>query len=723
MKDLHPLVSEIEARERRRAKKPKKIKKQPHHDIFLMSPELAQEYNGKLHKITVLDQIVNVYEHNRKDFERNAFRIIDHFRKHLGKSSGRIYTIGQFIKFRVKKDGEIYSMSLFQFFHNYLLLEPIILFHANVDEWTPWTPIQFSNSAWAKQIDDISYICRPYCTADQFGEIIADIKYAMNMFAVRVGDILGLSISNNEIIELEKRSKEARETIECKNIPDDLEPNQLEKLVAKRTTNLLNFMGNQYDLSLSVYARNGLFNPMQAREFFTHIGYKPTLTGSTLPYTENTNALMGWKGVLSQMSNSIGGRKAETIKLKVSDAGDFERSISALLSNIRWVDMEYDCDSPHFRKRVIDSQEVLNNLEGRVCKLDPDSDEYYIIDPRDPTQKLIGKTVWMKTPITCTHPDRAKGVICSACYGKLLASTNQKYHIGRLSALNDADEMEQKLLSAKHALLTNTSKIAFSENFNEYFENDYCRIRFSGTFIDEVLSDPDTYKNLYFEFNLSTIKKNKDGENRNFDRSITEIVIYNAKTEDRVVVSEENQLPIFFSPLFNDQYFLPAAKRATDDIVLVSIADIIQNECDHIPDNEASFLLFEYQYKNYEIADSLMQINNILYNGTTISQYTDFNTCLDEMLPLFHKGGIKIPEIHIEMLISALIFSPDAKPVDWTEKNPEYTFYSITKAILNGPSIVNALLYREVNHLISGRYNAYEKTGTSVSDVFLSEKS
>lgn len=721
---MYKLVKKSEIQqehENLKRKKNKKDKKKYHHDIFLMEPGVFDEYEGKLDKLSMLDPIVNVYEHNREDFERNAFRIINHFKKNLGRSTGRIYTIGQYVKFRVVKDGPIHELILFEFFHNYLLLEPQVLFGVDLSHWTPWNPPQFSNSGWTDELNKILYLCRKNTTADYMGEIVGDIKYAANMFAVDVGDILGLSISNNEIIELMKRDEKARETIECTGIPENLAPNQLEKVVAKRTTNILKFMGEQKDLSIATLARNGLFNPMQAREFFVHIGYKPTLTGATLPYTENTNALMGWKGILAQMSNAIGGRKAETLKLKVSDAGDFERSLSALLSPIRFVDMEYDCDSKHFRKRYIDSQEVLKNLDGRVCTLDPKSNEYMIIDPHDHTQNLIGKTVYLKTPITCTHPRRKEGYICAACYGKLLASINQAYHIGRLSALNCADELEQKLLSAKHALLTNTSEVSFSDNFNDYFENGYCRIRFNGTFIDAVLSDPDNYDSLYFEFNLDTIEKKKDGENRNFDRCVKEIVIVNAKTDEKVSICETNGLNIFFSPEFNERYFLPAARKSTGDTVLVSIPEIINNDCVHLADDEDSFLLFEYQFKNYEIADSLMKLTGILFNGTKIDQYNSFNECMDELLPLFNKGGIKIPEVHIELLVGALILDEDMHPVDWTQDDPQYRFFSITKAILNCESVVTSLLFRESTHQLAGRYATYDKDGTSISDIFLAD--
>ena len=708
---------EAELRERRKKKK----KKGPHHDIFLMDPEMIIRHIDHLDKVFVFDQVVNVYEHTAEDFERNAFKIIDHFKRNLGRSHGRIMAIGQYIKFRVMKGGPTFQLNVFKFFHNYLLLEPQILAGLDLAHWAPWTPPQFSNSAWCNALDDIIYYCRPYYTAERMGEIIENIKYAINMMAVDVGDILGLSISNNEIIECMKRSDKARKTIQCEGIDDDLEPNQLEKIMSKRNKDILKFMGEQKDLSIGTLASNGLFNPMQSREFFVHIGYKPTLSGATLPYTENTNALMGWRGVLAHMSNAIGGRKAETLKLKVSDAGDFERSLSSLLVGVKYVDFDYECDSKHFRKRYIDSQEVLINLEGRVCTLDPKSDVYMIIDPYDVTQNLIGKTIYLKTPITCTHPKRNEGYICSACYGKLLASINQNCNIGLLTALNCSDELEQKLLSAKHSLYTNTSEVNFSDNFSDYFENGYCNIRFNSAFIDAVLDEPEAYADMYFEFNLGTIQKKKDGENRNFDRCVKEIVIVNAKTEERDVVYEQSGLPIFFSPAFNEEYFLPAMRRAVGDVVNVSISDIVNDGCTNLQ-GENSFLLFEYQFKNHEIADSLMELKDILYNGTKIDQFSSFNECMDYLLPLFNKGGIHIPEVHVELVVGALIKTEDITPVDWTEDDPSYKFYSVTKSILCGPSLVQSLLYRECQKQLAGKYGTYDKTGTSNSDIFLSDE-
>ncbi|MDE6041089.1 MAG: hypothetical protein K2F99_05875, partial [Muribaculaceae bacterium] len=61
------------------------------------------------------------------------------------------------------------------------------------------------------------------------------------------------------------------------------------------------------------------------------------------------------------------------------------------------------------------------------------------------------------------------------------------------------------------------------------------------------------------------MKKNKDGESRHLDRSFDEIVIYDDRDDSRVAIVEENSAPIYLSPDFNNQYFLPRLRYAAKD--------------------------------------------------------------------------------------------------------------------------------------------------------------
>lgn len=683
------------------------LKSKYSHPIFL--------YNGdRNNDFYHLDQIVNVYEHNLADFWFNSKKIIKHYKKCYGDRACGLYTLGQSIRFRVYEgEKNIHELSLFSFFVNYTMMIPLVLMGVDMHEWTPLTGAFFTDEKWEDKINQFIRKCRPYGNVRQLDDYLVYSKYLLNLFASEAGDKLALSISNNDFIELTKRNDEVRKTITCTfDIPKNVTPAKLETIAKNRTNDLLNFISDQSDLALSIYTKNGLFNRRQFQEFAVHLGYKPDLAGNTIPFTYPTNNIMGLKDPRAFIVDACGGRKAEVIKLAVSKAGALERSLCMLMSGVKYVDIDYECDSKHFRKKTIKNLTEIDKLEGRVATFDPDSDEYFIVDPDD--TGLIGKTIYLKTPITCTHPDRNKGTICSACYGKLMGALNRDIHIGRLAAINSSDDIEQTLLSAKHALNTNTNEVEFTASFDQYFVFSSCQISFNQDMIDASEEDDSEFKHLHLEFHPNSIGKRLDGETRHYDRIVPEIIVFNDQDESRTVITELNGTTIYMSPEFVEGWYLPAIKfKDKDDVVHIPFTDIIEKGkllCD---------VIFEYQYKNNELADPINELKDILTNGGKINSYDTYDDCLDYLIPLFAKGGIHQPDLQTELLVSQIIFTPDGKPVDWTEENPEYKFFSVDKAIQNNPSALVSLLYSETSQQIAGAHNTYSKSGTSAYDRFI----
>lgn len=685
------------------------------HKIFLFSPHATDKENLVNNKLT---QIVNIYDHTMDDFEFNTKKIIKHYRKHYGDVDVGMYTMGQSIKFRVYKgQEEPYQLSLFKFLVNYTLL--IIPVECGVDlhHWKPWLPSQWTADGWAEQVDKYIEMCRPVANMRKICECIEMVKYLMNLWCVRAGDRQGLSISNNDFIEVMKRDPEALKSITCSfHIPEDISPTDLEKLTMDRTHALLDTIGEQIDLPISAYARNNLFNPAQFREYAVHLCYKPDLSGNTIPYTYPTNVMMGLKDIRAFSIDAHGGRKAEITKLNVSDAGTLERALMMMMAPVKHVDINYECDSQHFRTRYISSKRDLTKLEGRVALVPGKKDQYFIIGKND--TDLIGQTIKMKSPITCTHPRRKEGYICAACYGMLMANLNCDVHIGRLAAAESADEMEQKLLSAKHALKTDTVRVEFEETFYRYFTLGNGIISLNKAMVDasHEYTDKDDFAHLYLEFYPSAMKKNQDGESRHFDREFQEIVIYDDRDDSRITIAEVNGAPLFLSPEFNDSCFLPAMQyKGAKDIVQVPFSELAEGGV------ASQKMLFEFSYRNKEIAGPLMRLESIMFNRTTINSFGTYDRCLDELSPLFLAGGIYIPDYQTELLVSQMITTPDGQMVDWNDPNPEYVFNSINKSIQNNPSALTSVLYRESGAQIAGAYRTYEKSGTSAYDRFIME--
>lgn len=687
------------------------------HKIYLHSPKIWDNENKAEH---VLHQVVNIYQHSLDDIEFNSMRIIDHFQRYYGDTSLWPYTLGQSIAFRMVPDGQVFYLSLYRFLVNYSMLAIPLGCGADMSAWTPWVPHKLTPAMWEERINQYIRQVRGNVNMRRLNECISLAKYVMIMFCFKAGDRIGLSIDNVEFIKVMNRSQEAKESITCTfDIPKNINPTDLESLTMGRTKSLLNIIGEQTDLAISVYAKNGLFNPAQFREYAVHMTHKPHLDGTTIPYTYPTNIIMGIKDTRAAMVDAYGARKAEITKLNVSDAGTLERALMMLMSPVREVDVdpEHDCTSQHFRKRYISSVADLDKVEGRVICLNPEApvekQDYWIIDTTD--IDLVGKTVFMKTPITCTHPRRKEGVICSACYGKLMASLNDDIHIGRVAAADSADEIEQKLLSAKHALMTDTNRVEFGDVFYQFFQLGNGQIMLSQELVDAsaTLRDSDV-DHLYLEFYPNSMKKCLDGESRRYDRQFPEIVIYDDRDDSHINIAEENGAPLYLSPEFNNSNFLSKLHYWNGkDPIRVPFAELVDTG------EVQTAVLFEFTYKNNELASPLLKLESIMFNCETIQEFTSFDECLDTLMPLFVKGGIHVPDYQTELLVSQLITDSDGSRVDWTEEHPDYMFNSISKSIQRFDAALTSILYRESGAQIGGAYGTYEKTGTSDYDPFL----
>lgn len=683
-------------------------KKKYTHPIFLYSGERDDSMKN-------LGQIVNVYKHSLEDFEFNARKIINHYVANYGNTSMGIYTLGQFIRFRVYEDQKPIDMSLFSFFINYTMLILPITMGADMHKWVPWNPTHFTNSGWVDRMNHYIRQCRPLGNMRAICECLEWTKFLTNLFIAKAGDRIGMSISNNEFLEVCNRSEFARELMNCEYpIPENLTPQQFEELNKTNTKKLLDIISSQTDLSIGTYARNGLFNPGQFREYAVQMGYKPDLYDHTIPMASNTNIIKGLKDPIAFMVDAYGGRKAEVLKLNVSDAGAFERSLSMLLSQVRYVDTDYECDSRHFRTVYVANLGTLDKLDGRVATMDQKSDRFFIISPDD--AHLLGKTIYVKTPITCTHPDRDKGVICSACYGKMMAALNRDVHIGRLAGLNLADDMEQKLLSAKHALATNTQNVEFDELFYQYFDTTNCQISMNNNMREMSVTDPDAFNHLYLEFHLNLIKKHQDGEGRHYDRTIEEITVYDELEDERYAIREKNELPLYLTPEFTTDIYLPAYRRHSgDNNMRIPFSALIDTGRDTITS------IFEYQYRNNGLSGPLFELQSIMSSGPRINAYPTYDALINVLIPLFNAGGIHLPDLQEELLISQLIFDHNNNSVDWTLEDPPYHFLSMDNAIFSSRSPLTSILYHEASAQFGGAYGTYKKSGTSQYDYFIAE--
>ena len=103
---------------------------------------------------------------------------------------------------------------------------------------------------------------------------------------------------------------------------------------------------------------------------------------------------------------------------RMGKSGHFARKCMLLVSNTHLRKDDKICDTVHPIEMTIKTKTHLNKLIGRYYKLFGER-EYKVIKKTD--THLIGKTILLRSPITCS----SKNGICRACYGETLFKINQ----------------------------------------------------------------------------------------------------------------------------------------------------------------------------------------------------------------------------------------------------------------------------------------------------------
>jgi len=680
---------------------------------------LVHPYKDKKKDLVKSFQFITcLHETSYEKFHTNIDLMIDYLSKYINQPKLYHFTLAQTIKFypskKHYKEKDFLELPFIEFLYNYIMMAPLVDMGVHImseDIFNPGIATGAAIEAWfnsqlKKHRDKTSYT--------EMCQYFADILHNIDKICAYSGHKLGLSLDIGDFIKIMKRYDDAREIITVSNIPEDLSPKELEKESWRRIDRLSELMLKEKDLNSSSYIQNGLFNKGQFKEFASHITFKPDAEGNTIPITENTNLLMGIGSTNAQFVDGNGGRKAENLKLKVSDAGKFEYDISVLLSDISHVDTEYDCGSNHLRRKRITSVKDLQKISGRAYVEKESSRKFDIIDEDDHT--LVGKTVYLKTPITCSHPFRHEGYICRGCIGELLAIVNQHAHLGKITAFDMTEAFQQKLLSAKHQNITDTEELQFSDNFKDYFFLDGAFVKFNkDLYATNTPEDLEVYQELYLEFNELTMTKNKDGEGRRRDRGVPEIIIFNARTGDSELITEDSAGDIYLSPSMVDYYL--EAKRDKDkmdedsDIIRIPFLYLLESL-------EEEDYLFESPYSNKELNEILQKAMKLI-DTKRIEEYTSYNDLCDQMVILYDKSNISMDDIHIEILLSRLIHGiNDESFLDWSEDEVEYQFRSITKSIRLKESALTSLMHGSAKQQLKDR-KVYDKRAPGDYDAFI----
>lgn len=371
------------------------------------------------------------------------------------------------------------------------------------------------------------------------------------------------------------------------------------------------------------------------------------------------------------------------------------------------------CRSVNGVRYTIKSKEHLQRLKLRYY-VEHTGGKYKLL--KGDEEELIGKTLFFRSPITCSSKDG----VCKVCYGDLFYTNKDLYSAGALSGTKTTNPISQNVLSSKHLLTTISQFIEFLGEFLKFFS----------ILGNEVYpsSNTDIDLNEYnIVFNRSDIKTVEEYDETDFNYYVNVFYVKNRKTGEIFEMKETEGKDIHISPELGE--LLKKASNKPGDTIEVPFSKI---------DDEMR--LFAIVIKNNELTAPLYAIMHALdvgdHNGAeTIDELAQM------LLDLFIESNNPLDAVHGEMLIKPLIRdaydvlkAPNFNVFKYNEKPKEgmtakerkalhkdYQILTLSSALEKNPSVLIGLSFQSLGRQFTDPLT-YRKEGTSFLDPFFKEK-
>lgn len=445
-------------------------------------------------------------------------------------------------------------------------------------------------------------------------------------------------------------------------------------------------------------AKQGI-NKKQYREFQINVGTKPDGNGNVFPTIINKSYSNGAVNSYEAMVMDAEVARVSQIlqKNNVGTSGALARIMGINnLDTKMYPDSSYICETKNFVKIEVTDENVLMKLKNRYYRMSKNGIEWKI--PSNPMlhKHLIGKTILLRSPITCASAARGEGY-CYRCYGDL-AYTNNDINPGKFAAEELSSQLTQRLLSAKHLLETSVRTMNWCPEFYNYF-NVECNVI---TTIEEF-----DYKKFKLIINAESIDYEDELDSfeynmfvKDFNIQLPNGTIYNIHTE--------NYDDIYVSKELSD---IMSKKKVIDDNYVINM------------DTLNGVGLFIVKISNVELSQALEDVISCIDRQSVISNLQTKDAILQKLLHDVNKSGLDTESVHLEVLLSNQCRSKDdiLEMPQWEYEDEPYQMLALKDALTNHPSIAISL---EFNKQAKALYNplSYRKHKPSVVDLYYMEQ-
>lgn len=350
----------------------------------------------------------------------------------------------------------------------------------------------------------------------------------------------------------------------------------------------------------------------------------------------------------------------------VRSSGYLARKLSLLVLN-QSIDKDVlDCKTKDLLTVFIENKHTLERYKHRVYV---ENNEYKLIKPND--VNLIGKRLKVRSPIMC----KSKGnKICPTCFGGILEVND--FHPILAGVLYLTYQMTQALLSSKHLLQVNVSKVNLPSKLMNHFYVDKdilfvknkCTLRLENLLISE---EDDEY-NYYYVDEFTLIEEN--GHENHIKLENIELMI--EPIEDKLDIKNFSEIELEL-------------------------------------DSEQE--VFKINVENSELSTPLKKIINKIESQEKLNEVLSITLLINELLSLLDKGNIVCPASIMECVLREMIRNPDdiqERPMSFNNGN--YTILRLTNALLHNPSPAITLAFERLKYVIEN--NLFDKHSSSIID-------
>ena len=473
--------------------------------------------------------------------------------------------------------------------------------------------------------------------------------------------------------------------------------NEVNKEATKLTNKLIKYIINS-DHSMKYYfISNEGINRKQYKEYAVNIGPKPDGKGNIFPaIIDNSFINGGLKSIESIFIENSAGRVAQILsKNNVGDSGHFARLLGLNNSDTYFhSDKDYVCDTQNLQEVFIKDENMLNKFKHRYYRIIKNGVERKIL--YNGSRELIGKTIYLRSPITCASNARGDGV-CYRCYGDLTYNNND-INPGKIATQLLSSILTQILLSAKHLLEAAVQKIEWVSKFNDIFTVD----------MNVVSVIEDLNENFTLIIDLDQIIPENEEDNFDFNEYIISFEIKDRfdKTFE-ITTSGDNKLYI------TEELNTIIRKNILSSESKVEIPSVSINE----------IALFMVRIHNNELSKTLDKLKNII-DLSSITKEFNRHQILQEFILTLLDGNLEIDAVHAEIIISNQIrVTNDAKNPNilerpqWEIPNVPYSILTLHQSLSKHPSLAVSLSFEGLSRQL---YNplTYLKKNISNMDLF-----